>query len=150
MYAPDGTLKSPNALPGLAELEGLRVGRFGGKINMGIGGINGVVISRVWAFTPTLRQMAAILKITVAELRERLGAVRAMPFRSWLRTSQRPSPKVLTRGMPRGQPYWTVLMSSPMMGSPASQKRRAQAGSEAMNTGMAFTNPTPASSAHSA
>jgi hypothetical protein len=29
VYAPDGTLKSPNALPGLAELEGLRVGRSG-------------------------------------------------------------------------------------------------------------------------
>jgi hypothetical protein len=41
-------------------------------------------------------------------------------------------------------------MSSPMIGSPRSAKRRAQRGSLAMNTGMQLTMATPASSAHSA
>ena len=41
-------------------------------------------------------------------------------------------------------PTW-LLMSSPMIGTPASRNRRAQSGSEAMNTGMALTKATPAS-----
>ncbi|MGD8395044.1 MAG: beta-ketoacyl synthase N-terminal-like domain-containing protein [Candidatus Eiseniibacteriota bacterium] len=49
-------------------------GTLGGKINMGIGGINGVVISKVWSFEPSVRQMAAVLGITVAALREQLAA----------------------------------------------------------------------------
>ena len=35
------------------------------------------------------------------------------------------------------------LMSSPMIGTPASVNLAAQAGSEAMNTGRALTNATP-------
>ena len=41
-------------------------------------------------------------------------------------------------------PTW-LLMSSPTIGTPASVKRCAHAGSLAMNTGIAFTKPTPAS-----
>ena len=41
------------------------------------------------------------------------------------------------------EPTW-LLMSSPTMGSPAAWNLRAHSGSEAMNTGMALTNPTPA------
>jgi 3-oxoacyl-(acyl-carrier-protein) synthase len=48
-------------------------GELSGKINMGIGGVNGVVISKVWRFDPTVRQMARILDITVEELRARLA-----------------------------------------------------------------------------
>ena len=40
------------------------------------------------------------------------------------------------------------LMSSPMIGTPASVNLAAQAGSEAMNTGSAFTKATRASIAH--
>lgn len=40
---------------------------------------------------------------------------RAMPSRSRLRTSHSPPPKLRTKGMPNGQPNWTVLMSSPMV-----------------------------------
>ncbi len=36
------------------------------------------------------------------------------------------------------------LMSSPMIGTPASSKRRCQYGSRAMNTGMQFTIAQPA------
>ena len=39
-------------------------------------------------------------------------------------------------------------MSSPMIGTPASVNLAAQAGSEAMNTGSAFTKATRASIAH--
>ena len=49
-------------------------GELSGKINMGIGGVNGVVISKVWRFDPTVRQMARILGIAVDELRARLEA----------------------------------------------------------------------------
>ena len=49
-------------------------GRIGGKINMGIGGINGVVISRVWEFDPTVRQLAAVLGIEASALRRRIAA----------------------------------------------------------------------------
>ena len=41
-------------------------------------------------------------------------------------------------------PTW-LLMSSPMMGRPASANRLAQAGSEAMKTGMQLMKATPAS-----
>ncbi len=41
-------------------------------------------------------------------------------------------------------PTWD-LMSSPTIGSPAFWKRLFQYGSRAMNTGMQFTKPTPAS-----
>ena len=41
------------------------------------------------------------------------------------------------------EPTW-LLMSSPMMGRPASAKRLAHSRSLAMNTGMQFTNPAPA------
>src|SRR5215510_9247882 len=41
-------------------------------------------------------------------------------------------------------PTWD-LMSSPTIGMPASRNLAAQEGSEAMNTGMAFTKATPAS-----
>jgi len=47
-------------------------GKIGGKINMGVGGINGVVISKVWEFDPTVQQLAAVLGCDVAELRRRL------------------------------------------------------------------------------
>jgi hypothetical protein len=47
-------------------------GKIGGKINMGIGGVNGVVISRVWDFDPTIQQIAAVLGCEVAELRARI------------------------------------------------------------------------------
>ncbi len=47
-------------------------GKIGGKINMGIGGINGVVISKVWEFDPTVLQMATVLGCTAAELRARV------------------------------------------------------------------------------
>jgi 3-oxoacyl-(acyl-carrier-protein) synthase len=47
-------------------------GKIGGKINMGVGGINGVVISKVWEFDPTVQQMAAVLGCEVAELRRRM------------------------------------------------------------------------------
>jgi 3-oxoacyl-[acyl-carrier-protein] synthase II len=47
-------------------------GRIGGKINMGIGGINGVVISKVWDFDPTLAQLAAVLGVPAVELRSRI------------------------------------------------------------------------------
>ena len=46
-------------------------------------------------------------------------------------------------------PTW-LLMSSPTIGTPASPNFRAHSGSEAMNTGMQLTNPTPASIAHCA
>jgi 3-oxoacyl-(acyl-carrier-protein) synthase len=49
-------------------------GRIGGKINMGIGGINGVVISRVWSFDPTVIQLAALLGVAPAEIRRRIAA----------------------------------------------------------------------------
>ena len=42
------------------------------------------------------------------------------------------------------------LMSSPMIGTPASVNFAAHTGSEAMNTGRALTNATPAFSAHCA
>ena len=41
-------------------------------------------------------------------------------------------------------PTW-LLMSSPMIGTPAAVNRSAHSGSEAMNTGMALTKATPAS-----
>ena len=41
-------------------------------------------------------------------------------------------------------PTWD-LMSSPTIGTPASENLRAHSGSEAMNTGSALTNATPAS-----
>ena len=41
-------------------------------------------------------------------------------------------------------PTW-LLMSSPTMGTLASVNFWAHSGFEAMNTGMAFTKPTPAS-----
>ena len=41
-------------------------------------------------------------------------------------------------------PTW-LLMSSPTIGSLAASNFAAHSGSLAMNTGMAFTNPTPAS-----
>ena len=41
-------------------------------------------------------------------------------------------------------PTW-LLMSSPMIGRPASPNLRAHSTSEAMNTGRQFTYPTPAS-----
>ena len=44
-------------------------------------------------------------------------------------------------------PTWD-LMSSPMIGTPAASNLAAHSGSEAMNTGMALTNATPASMAH--
>ena len=44
-------------------------------------------------------------------------------------------------------PTWD-LMSSPTIGRPASVNFWAQTGSEAMNTGSALTNATPASMAH--
>ena len=44
-------------------------------------------------------------------------------------------------------PTWD-LMSSPMIGTPASVNFAAHSGSEAMNTGSAFTNATRASIAH--
>ncbi len=47
-------------------------GTIGGKINMGIGGINGVVISKVWEFDPSVEQMAAILGVEPAEIRRRI------------------------------------------------------------------------------
>ena len=47
------------------------------------------------------------------------------------------------------EPTW-LLMSSPTMGTPASANRRAHSRSLAMNTGMQFTSPTPASRAASA
>ena len=40
-------------------------------------------------------------------------------------------------------PTW-LLMSSPMIGTPASTKRFCQYGSRAMNTGMQFTMAQPA------
>ena len=46
-------------------------------------------------------------------------------------------------------PTWD-LMSSPMIGTPASVNLRAHSGSEAMKTGSALTKATPASSAHCA
>src|SRR5699024_2751783 len=46
-------------------------------------------------------------------------------------------------------PTW-LLISSPMIGTPASANFWAHCGSEAMNTGSAFTNATPASMAHCA
>ncbi len=49
-------------------------GRIGGKINMGIGGINGVVISRVWEFDPTVRQLAAVLGVEPSAIRRRIAA----------------------------------------------------------------------------
>jgi hypothetical protein len=49
-------------------------GKIGGKINMGIGGINGVVISRVWSFDPTVIQLAALLGVEPAEIRRRIAA----------------------------------------------------------------------------
>ena len=47
-------------------------GKIGGKINMGIGGINGVVISKIWEFDPTVRQLAAVLKVEPAEISRRI------------------------------------------------------------------------------
>ena len=44
-------------------------------------------------------------------------------------------------------PTWD-LMSSPMIGTPASSNFLAHTGSEAMNTGSALTKATPASMAH--
>ena len=44
------------------------------------------------------------------------------------------------------EPTW-LLMSSPMIGTPASVNFFAHTGSEAMNTGIAFTKATPASRA---
>ncbi len=44
-------------------------------------------------------------------------------------------------------PTW-LLMSSPMIGTPASSNFLAHTGSEAMKTGSALTNATPASMAH--
>ncbi len=44
-------------------------------------------------------------------------------------------------------PTW-LLMSSPTIGTPASSNFLAHTGSEAMNTGSALTNATPASIAH--
>ncbi len=41
-------------------------------------------------------------------------------------------------------------MSSPTIGTPAARNFSAHSGSEAMNTGSAFTNATPASMAHCA
>ena len=41
-------------------------------------------------------------------------------------------------------PTW-LLMSSPTIGTPASSNFSAHSGSLAMNTGIAFTKPTPAS-----
>jgi 3-oxoacyl-[acyl-carrier-protein] synthase II len=49
-------------------------GKIGGKINMGIGGINGVVISRVWEFDPTVPQLAAVLQVELEALRRRIAA----------------------------------------------------------------------------
>ena len=46
-------------------------------------------------------------------------------------------------------PTW-LLMSSPTIGTPASVNFFAHTGSLAMNTGIAFTNPTPASRQHCA
>ncbi len=46
-------------------------------------------------------------------------------------------------------PTWD-LMSSPMIGTPAAVNFSAHTGSEAINTGRAFTNATPASMAHCA
>ena len=46
-------------------------------------------------------------------------------------------------------PTW-LLMSSPTIGTPASANFLAHTGSEAMNTGSALTNATPASMAHCA
>ena len=46
-------------------------------------------------------------------------------------------------------PTWD-LMSSPTIGTPASVNLAAHTGSEAMNTGSAFTNATLASMAHCA
>ena len=46
-------------------------------------------------------------------------------------------------------PTW-LLMSSPMIGSPASAKRARHPFCEAMNTGTQFTKAQPASSARSA
>jgi hypothetical protein len=47
-------------------------GKIGGKINMGIGGINGVVISKIWEFDPTVRQLAAVLNLEPAEIARRI------------------------------------------------------------------------------
>ena len=44
-------------------------------------------------------------------------------------------------------PTW-LLMSSPMIGTPAASNFAAHSGSEAMKTGRALTNATPASIAH--
>ena len=44
-------------------------------------------------------------------------------------------------------PTWD-LMSSPMIGTPAAVNLAAHSGSEAMNTGSAFTKATCASMAH--
>jgi 3-oxoacyl-(acyl-carrier-protein) synthase len=49
-------------------------GKIGGKINMGIGGINGVVISRVWEFDPTVIQLAAVLGLEAVDIRRRIAA----------------------------------------------------------------------------
>ncbi|HWN81837.1 MAG TPA: beta-ketoacyl synthase N-terminal-like domain-containing protein [Candidatus Udaeobacter sp.] len=49
-------------------------GKIGGKINMGIGGINGVVISRVWEFDPTVIQLATILGEEAVDIRRRIAA----------------------------------------------------------------------------
>ena len=43
-------------------------------------------------------------------------------------------------------PTW-LLMSSPTIGTPAARNFSAHTGSDAMNTGSALTNATPASSA---
>ncbi len=55
-------------------------GRVGGKINMGIGGVNGVVISRVWEYDPTLSQALAVLETDRAALNRRLEALGAAPY----------------------------------------------------------------------
>ena len=41
---------------------------------MGIGGINGVVISQVWSYDPTVIQLAALLGVEPAEIRRRIAA----------------------------------------------------------------------------
>ncbi len=46
-------------------------------------------------------------------------------------------------------PTWD-LMSSPTIGTPAARNFSAHSGSDAMKTGSAFTNATPASMAHCA
>ena len=47
-------------------------GKVGGKINMGIGGINGVVISKVWEFDPTVLELAALTQREAPEIRRQI------------------------------------------------------------------------------